>query len=49
VSEEGQIRALQRVEVNGVQLAEAAPSLGMTLEAGDSDGDGLVWVLVNPQ
>ena len=49
VSEEGQLRALQRVEVNGVQLAEAAPSLGMTLEAEDGDGDGLVWVLVNPQ
>ena len=49
LAENGQGRALQHVEVNGVQLAEAAPSLGIVLEAGDSDGDGFVWVLVNPQ
>jgi hypothetical protein len=45
----GVARALQTVEVNGVTVNEAAPILGMALEAGDTDGDGLVWVLVNPQ
>ncbi len=45
----GQARMLQTVEVDGVTLNEAAPILGIALEAGDTDGDGLVWVLVNPQ
>lgn len=45
----GRARTLQTVEVNGVTLNEAAPVLGIALEAGDTDGDGLVWVLVNPQ
>jgi hypothetical protein len=44
----GLARSLQTAEVNGVTLNEAAPTLGIALEAGDSDGDGLVWVLVNP-
>lgn len=46
--ENGMARTLQTVEVNGVTLNEAAPTLGIALEAGDVDGDGLVWVLVNP-
>jgi len=45
----GRARTLQTVEVNGVTLNEAAPVLGIALEAGDTDGDGPVWVLVNPQ
>jgi hypothetical protein len=48
LAENGRIRALQTVELNGIPLAEAAPTLGITLEASDSDGDGLVWILVNP-
>ena len=44
----GRARSLQTVEVNGVTLNEAAPTLGIALEAGDTDGDGLVWVLVSP-
>jgi len=48
LAENGRVRPLQIVELNGVPLAEAAHTLGMTLEANDSDGDGLVWVLVNP-
>ncbi|NJN84867.1 MAG: hypothetical protein HC802_22985, partial [Caldilineaceae bacterium] len=49
VAEGGSVRALRRVEVDGVQLAEAAPSLGVALEDGDSDGNGRIWVMVNPQ
>lgn len=45
----GVARSLQTVEVNGVTLNEAAPVLGIALEPGDADGDGLVWVLVNPK
>jgi hypothetical protein len=45
--ENGRARTLQTVEVNGVTLNEAAPVLGIALESGDTDGDGLVWVLVN--
>ena len=44
----GVARPLQTVEVNGVIVNEAAPVLGIALEAEDTDGDGLVWVLVNP-
>ncbi len=44
----GLARTLQTVEVDGITLSETAPTLGIALEAGDMDGDGLVWVLVNP-
>ena len=47
--EDGRARSMQTVQVSGVTVNEAAPTLGIALEAGDSDGDGLVWVLVNPQ
>lgn len=43
----GRARALKSVAVEGVILAESAPALGIALTA--PDGDGLVWVLVNPQ
>ncbi|MCB0201178.1 MAG: hypothetical protein KDI03_13995 [Anaerolineae bacterium] len=42
----GEVRAMRRVEVEGVTLDEGGPSLGMVL---DIAKDGLVWVLVNPQ
>jgi hypothetical protein len=47
IGERGRARALQSVAVDGVQLAESAPVIGIALTA--PDGDGLVWVLVNPQ
>ena len=43
----GQARALKTVVVEGVTLAESAPTIGIALAA--PDADGLVWVLVNPQ
>ncbi|MFN2204320.1 MAG: hypothetical protein ACK2UT_00275 [Candidatus Promineifilaceae bacterium] len=45
----GKARSLQTVTADGVTFSETGPSLGIILENGDSDGDGLVWVLVNPQ
>jgi len=47
IGERGRARALQTVAVDGVQLAESAPVVGIALSA--PDADGLVWVLVNPQ
>jgi hypothetical protein len=44
---EGRARALKTVVVEGLTLAESAPTIGIALAA--PDGDGLVWVLVNPQ
>jgi hypothetical protein len=44
---DGRARLLKTVEVQGVQLAEGAPSIGIALEA--ATADGLIWVLVNPQ
>ncbi len=43
----GRARALRTVVVEGVTLAESAPTVGIALTA--PDADGLVWVLVNPQ
>jgi hypothetical protein len=43
----GSARPLQTVEVNGVQLAESAPTIGISLSAPDEKGQ--VWVLLNPQ
>ncbi|MGB1253430.1 MAG: hypothetical protein ACPG8W_22645 [Candidatus Promineifilaceae bacterium] len=42
-----QVRGLQTVEINGVKLAEDAPTLGIALDSADSDGN--IWVLVNPR
>lgn len=42
----GQARTLRTVQINGVKLDEAGPSLGVALEAARG---GLVWVLVQPQ
>jgi hypothetical protein len=46
VDEAGAARPLRTVTVDGVQLAENAPTLGTAL--GEADADGMVWVLVNP-
>ena len=43
----GGARALRTVEVEGVQVAESAPVVGIALE--DASAEGLIWVLVNPQ
>lgn len=47
VDAEGQVRALRSVTVEGIELTEGVPTLGLALEV--PGGDGLVWVLVNPQ
>jgi hypothetical protein len=43
----GTARALKTVVVEGVTLAESAPTVGIAL--GTPDKAGLVWLLVNPQ
>jgi hypothetical protein len=43
----GAARALKTVVVEGLTLAESAPTIGIALTA--PDAAGLVWVLVNPQ
>jgi hypothetical protein len=45
--EGGLVRPLRTVTVEGVELAESAPTLGIALNAPDEQG--LVWVLVNPR
>ncbi len=44
---DGGVRALQTTTVNGIQVAESAPVVGIALSK--PDAAGLVWVLVNPQ
>jgi hypothetical protein len=44
----GHARAVRTVEVQGVQIAENAAVLGIALE-GLEAGQGLIWMLVNPQ
>ncbi|MCB0036492.1 MAG: hypothetical protein KDE51_20810, partial [Anaerolineales bacterium] len=44
-----EVRALQTTEVNGIQLAEDAPTIGTALEDFDGNADGLIWVLINPR
>jgi hypothetical protein len=46
VDETGSLRAMRRVQVEGVTLDEGGASLGLAL---DTAKDGMVWVLVNPQ
>ena len=41
------VRGLQTVEVNGVRLAEDAPTIGIALDSVDFNGQ--LWVLVNPR
>jgi hypothetical protein len=45
VGEAGAARALKTVVVEGLTLAESAPTIGIALAAPDEGG--LVWVLVN--
>ncbi len=47
VDSEAQARALRTVKVDGIEVAENIPTIGIALEALGSDG--LIWVLVNPQ
>lgn len=47
-TEPGHARAIKTVEVQGVEVAENAPILGIALE-GLEAGQDLVWVLVNPR
>lgn len=46
VDDSGNLRRLLSTEVNGVQLTEDAPVLGIVLSKPEN---GLLWVLVNPQ
>jgi hypothetical protein len=46
VGEAGLARPLKTVVVEGVSLAESAPTIGIALAAPDEEG--LAWVLVNP-
>ncbi len=48
VGTDGAARALRTVNLDGVELAENASVIGVALESLDA-GDGLVWVLVDPQ
>lgn len=43
----GAARILKTTEVNGIQVAESAPTIGIALDAPGENG--LTWVLVNPQ
>jgi hypothetical protein len=44
----GQARAMRTVQVQGVQVAESTSVLGIALESLEG-GQGLIWMLVNPQ
>jgi hypothetical protein len=46
VGDHGMVRPLHTVEIDGVQLAESAPILGIALS--EPDAEGQIWVLVNP-
>jgi hypothetical protein len=47
LGDDGGVRTLKTTEVNGVQIAESASTIGIALqELGDNP---LIWVLVNPQ
>jgi hypothetical protein len=47
LGDDGGVRTLKTTEVNGVQIAESASTIGIALEGlGDNQ---LIWVLVNPQ
>ena len=42
-------RSLETVEVNGVRLAEDAPTIGIALDNLPVGKEDMIWVLVNPQ
>jgi hypothetical protein len=44
----GHARALQSKTLDGMLVAEGAPVVGLALESLNA-GQGLIWVLVNPQ
>jgi hypothetical protein len=47
LGDDGGVRTLKTTEVNGVQIAESASTIGIALE-GPGD-NGVIWVLINPQ
>jgi hypothetical protein len=49
VNDQGAAQSLRTVEVDGLQLAQSAPTIGMALEDLEASKNGLIWVLVNPQ
>lgn len=49
LGEANRVRALQTAEVNGIQVAEDAPTLGTALEDFAGAADGLLWILINPR
>lgn len=49
VDNSGAARTLQTRELDGMQISESGPALGIALESLDGDQDGFIWVLVNPQ
>jgi hypothetical protein len=49
VNNSGAARSLQTRVLDGMTIAESAPTIGIALESLAIDKDGLIWVLVNPQ
>lgn len=47
-TEPGHVRAVKTVDIQGVEVAENTPILGIALE-GLEAGQNLIWVLVNPR
>jgi hypothetical protein len=46
-ADEGRARPLKTAEVEGIQIAESVPTIGIALD--EATSDGLIWVLVNPR
>jgi hypothetical protein len=49
VNDAGAATSLKTVEIEGVELTESAPTIGLALESLEESKNGLIWVLVNPQ
>ncbi len=47
LGDDGGVRTLKTTEVNGIQIAESASTIGIALEQYGTNQ--LIWVLVNPQ
>ena len=47
--ENGRGRALRTAIVDGIQVAEDVPMVGIALESLDAGAEGMIWVLVNPR